>query len=791
MVSIENWFGPWVMRFRWWLLILMPLLVMMAASGGQHLKFTNNYRIFFSADNPHLKAFENLESTYSKDDNVFFVLTPKDDVLFAKNALDAIEWLTNASWQMPYSTRVDSISNFQHTEAEGDELIVRDLVEDSLSLSQDELDKTKAIAMQEPILYKRLVSEDALVTGVNITIQLPGMDETKEVPEVAAFARNLAAQLREKFPGIEVRISGMVFMNNAFSEMSRGDMASLVPLSFLVMLVSLLILLAMNNKHPTNSDALLSRAWTALRSVFSSLPGIVATFLVVILSILAAMGTGGFIGFPLTPPSATAPTVILTIAIADCVHILSTYQHQLQKGMARREAMEESLRINLQPVFLTSLTTAVGFLSMNFSDAPPFRHLGNFVAFGVIAAFFLSITLLPALVSVLPGKVPGMKSKTQPGLMDNLADFVVSKRNMLLWGVGSIVLLLASMLPRNELNDVFVHYFDETVEFRQAADYLDEHLGGLYRIDYSVPAEGPNGIADPKYLSSLSQFANWLRAQPNLVHVNVITDVFTRLNKNMHGDDPNWYRLPEQRDLAAQYLLLYEMSLPYGLDLNNQINIDKSATRVSVTLRIMSTKEVLAFEEGVQAWFARNAPALQVDGSSPTIMFAHIGERNIRSMLLGTTVALLIISCILMLAFRSIKIGLISLVPNMVPAAMGFGLWGLFVGEVGLALSVVTGMTLGIVVDDTVHFLSKYLRARRELHLGSPDAIRYAFHSVGMALLITTLVLIAGFLVLATSSFKLNSGMGLLTSIVIGLALITDFFLLPPLLMHLEGEKAS
>lgn len=790
MVSFENWFGPWIIRLRWVLLILMPLLVMLAASGGQYLKFTNNYRIFFSDDNPHLKAFEVLENTYSKDDNVLFILTPKDQVLFSNTALDAIEWLTKESWQIPHSIRVDSITNFQHTEAEEDDLIVRDLAEDSLSLPAEALDKTRGIATTEPILYKRLVSEDVKVTGVNVTIQLPGKDETKEVPEVAAFARDLARQLREKYPGIEVRLSGMIFMNNAFSEMSRGDMASLVPLSFLVMLGALLVLLTMNNSHQARSRALVSRGWAALRSVFSNLPGIIGTFLVIALSILAAMGLGGHIGFPITPPSATAPTVILTIAIADCVHILSSYQHQLRLGKDQRTAMAESLRINLQPVFLTSLTTAIGFLSMNFSDAPPFRHLGNFVAFGVIVAFFLSVTLLPALVSILPSKRPDMVPGEAPCLMDPVANLVINRRRILMWGVGGLVVVLVMMIPRNELNDIFVHYFDETVEFRQDADYLDEHLGGLYRIDYSVPAAGPNGISDPKFLASLDRFATWLRAQPNVVHVNSITDVFTRLNKNMHGDDPNWYRLPEQRDLAAQYLLLYEMSLPYGLDLNNQINIDKSATRVSVTLRIMSTKAVLGFEQGVQTWFANNAPELQVDGSSPTIMFAHIGERNIRSMLLGTTVALVIISAILVIAFRSLKIGLISLVPNLIPAAMGFGIWGVFVGEVGLALSIVTGMTLGIVVDDTVHFLSKYLRARREHNLSSPEAIRYAFRSVGMAILITTIVLIAGFLVLATSAFKLNSGMGLLTSVIIALALITDFFLLPPLLMKLEGDKS-
>ncbi len=191
-------------------------------------------------------------------------------------------------------------------------------------------------------------------------------------------------------------------------------------------------------------------------------------------------------------------------------------------------------------------------------------------------------------------------------------------------------------------------------------------------------------------------------------------------------------------------------------------------------------------EENAQAWLRDNAPYMQSNGASPSVMFAYIGQRNIRSMLIGTSVALVLISLILIFALRSVRLGLISLVPNLAPAAMGFGLWGLLYGQVGLGLSVVMGLTLGIVVDDTVHFLSKYLRARREQGLSSEDAVRYAFHTVGIALIITTLVLIAGFMVLTQSAFKLNSDMGLLTAITIGLALLADFIFLPPLLMKVD-----
>ena len=256
----------------------------------------------------------------------------------------------------------------------------------------------------------------------------------------------------------------------------------------------------------------------------------------------------------------------------------------------------------------------------------------------------------------------------------------------------------------------------------------------------------------------------------------------------MHGDDDSYHKLPKKRDLAAQYLLLYEMSLPYGLDLNNQINVKKSATRLTATLKTVSSNEIIQLDIDAKAWLAKNAPELIVSAASPSLMFAHIGKRNIHSMLTGTTIALFLISALLIFALGSKKYGFISLIPNLVPAIMAFGLWGLFIGQVGLAVSVVTSMTLGIVVDDTIHFLSKFLRARKEQNLSVEDAIRYAFHTVGMALTVTTIVLGVGFMILAQSHFALNADMGLLTASTIAIALIIDFLFLPPLILLLDKK---
>jgi predicted RND superfamily exporter protein len=754
-------FAQWVIRWRWLLIIATLVLVGAAGKGMQRLTITTDYRVFFSEENPQLLAFDKLENTYTKNDNILIVLAPKNHKVFTRETLGAVEELTEAAWQIPYSLRVDSITNFQHTRGVEDDLIVKDLVIDGVDMFDSDLDRVKQIALQEPLLVKRLISEAADVTAVNVTIQVPGINQRKEIPEVVEFVRTMAEKVRADYPHLEVHLTGTVMMNNAFPEAAKADARNLLPLMFLVVMVCLGIMLR-------------------------TITGVISTILVVLFSIIAAMGITGWLGITLTPPSGSAPTIILTLAVADCVHVLASFIHAMHTGKDKHAALIESIRINFQPVTLTSLTTAIGFLSMNFSEAPPFRDLGNMVAMGIIFAWIFSLVFLPALMAILPVRVK-QRAEDATDIMEKLADFVIGNRKKLLWGNLLVVIALAIAIPTNEMNDQFVEYFDDSIEFRRATDFTTDNLTGIYTIDYSLGAGEAGALNEPQFLHKVEEFANWYRKQPEVVHVNVFTDVMKRLNMNLHGDDRSYYRLPEERELAAQYLLLYEMSLPYGLDLNNQIDIDKSATRMNVTVENLTTNELLGLELRARDWLKENAPeAMQGQGASPAIMFANIGMRNIKSMISGTTLALILISFILILAFRSVSIGLISLVPNLLPAAAAFGVWALLVGEIGVSLSIVISMTLGIVVDDTVHFLSKYLRARREQNLDATGAVRYAFSTVGTALWVTTIVLIAGFTVLAFSSFKMNAGMGLLTAITIGIALILDFLFLPPLLIKLQ-----
>ncbi|MBE4389088.1 MMPL family transporter [Vibrio parahaemolyticus] len=746
------------------LLVLLAtiFLIIVATIGGKNLYFRGDYDIFFDGTNKQLLAFDEIQTTFAKTDNLAIVIAPEDGDIFTPQTLSLIQKITVDAWQVPYSSRVDSIANYQHTEAFDDDLLVEDLLYSEYELTPERISKVKSIALSEPVLKSALVSEKGDVTVVNITVQLPEMDKTAEVEEVVSSINAMIDRYQRAYPDVTFHKAGIIAMNHAFMTVAQDDSSTLVPTMLVVILVFLTIM---------------------LRSILS----VIATLIVIIGSVMATMGISGWAGMFLSTATVNVPTLIMTLAVADCVHVIATMRQSMKNGFTKVQSIERSIALNFVPILITSVTTAIGFLMMNMSDSPVLRDFGNLSALGVMVACFLSVTLLPALLKLLPIHVKMETSQDQKHVMDRLGDFVVSQRRALLPLSVAVIVVCASLIPLNKVNDESVEYFGQRNEFRQAADFMEERISGMTNISIAIKTNESQGIAAPDFLNTIGEFSSWLRDQPETDHVATLADVYKRLNKNMHGDDEAYYSLPQERELAAQYLLLYEMSLPYGLDLNNQINVDKSSIKMVLTVANLGSVELVDLENRIYQWFAEHAPQYQVVASSPSLMFAHIGETNMASMLSTLPITLVLISALLIFALRSVRLGLISLMPNIAPAVIGFGLWALISGEINLGLSVVVTLTLGIVVDDAVHFLSKYQRARREGQTAE-QAVRYAFHTVGRALWITTVVLVAGFSVLAMSSFRLNADMGQLSAIVIFIALVVDFLFLPTLLMLFDKK---
>lgn len=733
-------------------------------------------RIFFAPENPDRQALDRFEQRFAKDDNLMIVLVPEGGDVFAPEVLAATGALTERLWRLPFVRRVDSLTNFQHTRAEGDDLVVRDLVPDPAAVTSEAAAEARAIALARPELVNTMVSPAGHVAQVFVRFALPERDTENEVPLIVAEVRPLLAEIEAAHPGLDIRLTGSVMINNQFAESGRDDSATLLGPMFVV---------------------ILAIVGLALRSVLATL----AVLTVILLSAVIGLGALGWTGTPLNSVTVLAPLYIMTLAVASAVHILASARQSMIETADRREWMRRALAGHMGAIVIACATTAIGFFSLNFSISPPFRQLGNIVGVGVLAAMLLTLTLLPVLVMALP-----IRRRTEPPatgrLMAGLGDFVARRWRLILPGMALFALACIAGMSQLRLEDDFLRYFDERYAFRQDTDFTEDRLTGVNALEYALPSGEPQGVNGPAFLAEVAAFSDWLRAQPEVRSVRTLTDTLKRLTMNMHGDDPTFHRLPETREEGSQYLLLYELSLGYGMDLTDQIDIDRSTMRITVSAAHVTTADMRALTLRAAGWLAANAPVISaawardhpdlpaVTPTGVTHVFNLISHRDVRAMLTGTAVALVLISGIIMVALRDVRIGLVSLLPNLIPAAMAFGLWGYSVGAVTLAIAVVLAGTLGIVVDDTVHFLARYARLRRE-GLGAEAAVRRTFETVGMALLVTTVGLFGGFAVLAQSGFAVNGDLAKLTAITILLALVADFLLLPALLIWLDTRRKT
>lgn len=745
-------------------------VALLCSMGLSQLKANNDYKAFFQPDDPWLIASENIQNTYTRDQNIMLVVRSNTATLFDKNGMHCLRQATDTGWQLPYVTRVDSVANFQFSEAFADDLVIRDLIEQDAignNLTKDYIAKTKDAALSEPQLLKRLISPDGRTAGVNLTLHLP-TESKAEVNAAARAARGWMTGLAEACPNTERKLTGVVMVNAAIADASQHDLTKLGPAMFAAIVLLL---------------------WVLFRSIYA----VIGSVLVIGLSISSGLGMAGWLGYEMTPTLAIAPTMMMTMAVADCVHLISSIK-DARTRQALGPAILTSLKLNCLPIAITSITTAIGFIGMRVADNPPLVQLGTVAAIGVMAAMLFSLTLLPAWLRLTNANIQAQPTHRATYLL-KLSQFVIHNRRLIVIAAAALTVFMGWSATKNQATEDLVKYFKPSTSIRQATEFSLDHLTGFYQIQFSLDTGESNGIADPKYLNTLDQFAHWLMAQPGVLQVSQVADIVKRLNQNMHGDDPTWYRIPTSRDLAAQYLLMYQLSLPFGLTLENLVTPDFNASRFVVTLGRVESADIRQLEGNAYAWLQKNAPELAVlnglenRGAGPAMMYAHTAAKISDTMIKATFVALLGISVLLCAALCSWRWGLLSMIPNLVPAITAFGIWGWLNGHISMTVALVSTMTLGIVVDDTVHFLSKYLYARRHSQLSTEKALNYAYSTVGIALVITTAVLVTGFAVMSLSPFEPSARMSELALITISSALVFDLLFLPALISLVDRDK--
>lgn len=752
-------YAHWLQKHRLMIYIFSAVLACLTTLGLINFSFKVDYRTFFASDVLGYSEFLEMEEDFPASDDLAFVLAPGSGDVFSREVIDSLLWLKERLLKISFVERVETLTDYPfQTNTDGELYIgyVTDVPSPPYTLAF-----FREQALKDPMVAGTLVSHSGKSVAILVNYKLEGNNDLVVFPAAMEEVNQVKAEFSARYPESRLAIAGVLTYNHGIIDTAMTDLMILLPACSVIIYLILYFFLRSGR-------------------------GAFFTMLIIGLTVGSTLGTWCWLGLPLNSASMSAPIAILALAVADCVHLSDSYLLVARDdpNSSRLSRVTHSLLLNSKAIFLTSLTSVLGFLTMNFCESPPYRDIGNLVAIGIAFAWLYSMTLFPALI----GQFGLRHSKAQHHLnltLHRVAGFICKHYKKILLLYGAVILLALSCMRLNTLDDNVVEWFDADVELRRDAEFIDQNHTGMYQLYYVIDTQIPDGILDPELLAEVDRFASWLRKQTEVVQARSLVDVFVNSYSAMSSREQ---RLPGSKGITKQILSTVEMLADDSSQLNSLVNRNRSALRIHVSLHTMTASEFIAFEQRVQDWLSVNRDRIGPDthGISPTMMFAKLSQQIVPTMLVTTAIMILLISALLVLIFRSATLGMISLVPNLIPIGMAFGFWGLFSGHLGIALSIVSGASLGIVVDDSIHLLLKYQRARTQLMMSPPLAVTYAITRVGDALTITTLTLVAGFITLGFSSLQPNAELGTMLGVIIGLALVTDLLFVPALLLWIE-----
>jgi predicted RND superfamily exporter protein len=479
------------------------------------------------------------------------------------------------------------------------------------------------------------------------------------------------------------------------------------------------------------------------------------------------------------------PLVVLIIAMADGIHLVSIYLQGMFDGRGREEAMRESLRVNLQPVTLATITTAMGFLSLNYCDSPGIYGFGNVVAIGVVWAFLVTFMLLPALVMLLPVRKVSRPLAVR-GFIAGVTAMVHRHGRLLLWSGTVLIIATLAMLPLNKIDFERFSFVDEDSDFHKVMTALKEKIGNDQSLVFVIDSGEYYGVTEPGFLNTVEDFTLWLEQQPEASFVRSYTGLLKTLNEAEHDGDQAWHVLPDDKLQVIDYLVSYQLIQEIEPQMEPLFDADYASIRMIIGTSSLTNGQLLAFNDRIEGWIEQNLDGnYRVLHGDHSILFARLDRSITVQLLQGFTLSFILITITMLIGLRSVRYGLLSIAPNLFPATIVFGFWGLIMGGLNPYILMLFSISIGLVVDDSVHVLSKYIVARREGQ--TPESsVTYSLSRAGPAITITTLSLAVGtFLLVFSNTFYYQNVAYLLTPIIV-VALLLDLLFLPPLLIRFD-----
>ena len=740
-------------KFKWFIVFGIPLIVFALASTLKHVEIDGSYRIWFGENSKTLQDYDNFRKTFGNDDGVVIVFKDENGI-FSHKALKSIDNITKALWKMKYVARVDSLTNYQYIHSnpkEEDDIIVEDFIKDIDNATSKELLNRKIIATSDPLLVNSLISRDGTTTMISARLVPKVNDESDKSLEIMDMVNKILAPEIER-TGYKYWVNGGPALNKAFTLIGTSDAMTFTPL---VLLVSFLLLLFL----------------------FRRVSGALIPIGVVVFTFLTVLAVQVILGYKLNNFTANLPVFVVAIGIADAVHIYTVWLTYKKEGRENEYAVFKSMEKNFLPIFLTSLTTAIGFATLTISEVIPVLTLGIATASGAILAFIISVVWMPSILLLLnkPVEVKSTQKEEDRKVLGYGA-FIVknSKKITLFTSIAFVVLGLG--ITKVKVDSNTIRYFDKEVEIRKSVEFIMNNLTGPMGYEIVVDSGVKNGIKDPKFLKTVERFYREFQIDfPEVRHLSSLMDTVKRFNKVVDGHD----EIPNNKNLIAQYLLLYSLSLPQGMEINDKMDIYEQKLRISGQMDIVDTSKDLEMIAYIEKWWGKTEYKAKVEGQ--TYMFAHMQKDVTNTLIYSLSLALILVSVVMFIIFRRIKLLWVFILPNILPVILVVGLMGWIGITIDIGVAIAGAIIIGVAVDDTIHFLVKYFDARKEgltMEETFDEVLRYA----GKAIMFTTIILTVAFSIFAFSDFSPNQNFGIVTASALLIAFVIDLLLLPALL---------
>lgn len=801
-------------------LILTVAITVFLAIPIPEVDFSASSETLISHDDPDRVYFEQIKNIFG-DDQISVICLIAEGGIYREKIFRKIEDMTRELKEVDGIRDVVSITNIRNIrgeketlELDGETLEINRLYKGKLVTripdTPGEWKTLKKRIRENPLYMQNIVSPDGKATGINVFLE--------ELTEKQLYEKDIVGKInkiieKHSGPGVDISVTGIPQTKVLTSQYMKRDLKKFIP--YTILLIACVLYISFKRGRRINAPLLLVAAvvagglaaqstWDFVIPFEQAMPAVAALVLFLALFggraillplaavVLAVIWTVGFMGYmdvKFSLVNTVLPSLLISIGIAYVIHVMSEYYHERPESEAPEEALKNAVYHISLPVAVTAFTTMIGFASLTVSDIPAIRDMGLLAVFGVFCAALLSLIFVPATISVIEhrfaGRLPGQSQEVGQWLtpvLRRLGDWNLKRAPFILVFTALLAIGLIRYIPAIEVDTDFLSYFGEEAPIIRAKNKLTEHLAGSAPFFVVVDGHYPRAFENPRMMHKLEEFESFITAQKGVDTTISAADYVKLTNRATYGNDPDYYKIPDTRQGVGS--LLESLSSSPEI-LEPYLNEERSIANILVRTRIVGSKDTLELADKVHEWAKKNFPEASVRMTGTLYLLNKSADKVSRGQVESLALAVFVIFLVMSLLFVSFKFGLLSMVPNILPIVVLFGIMGLLNIPLDLSTSIIAGIVIGIAVDDTIHFLAQFNHNVNTVY-DEQEAVRATMATTGRPMTFTTATLCMGFLVVSFSDFQPIYHFGLLTGFILFVCLVCDLVMLPAILRFVK-----